>query len=258
MIEMLVVIAVMGILVAAAAPIVVQQVDQQRIADTRDAIVRINQGLWGTRESPGFVGELGQLPAALADLTTQGAQPAGTIATQNGVRMGWTGPYVDLGFNAASALLDRWGTPYLFSTGGGLLAGQIRSQGPDRINGTADDLTYPTTALVATGTLMVNLDVWHVGGGAYATNPSYAADTAQSTSVTVYYSNAGVQATRVQTTSAGSSPPFTFLGLHRGNHAVVVSSTFKGASPALTTSVVVFVEGNGSQTAVDLYLGGPG
>jgi type II secretory pathway pseudopilin PulG len=258
MIEMLVVIAVMGILMAAAAPIVVQQVDQMRIADTRDAIVRINQGLWGSREAPGFVGELGQLPAALVDLTTQGGLPSGTTATQNGVRIGWTGPYVDLGFNAGSALLDRWGSPYLFSTGSGLLAGQIRSLGPDRINGTADDLTYPTTALLATGTLIVNLNVWHVGGGAYATNPSYAADTAQATSVTVYYSNVGLQASTVQVTAAGSSPPFTFPAVHRGNHAVVVSSTFKGASPPLTTSVVVFVEGNGSQTALDVYLGGPG
>jgi type II secretory pathway pseudopilin PulG len=258
MIEMLVVIAVMGILVAAAAPIVVQQVDQQRVADTRDAIVRLNQGMWGTREAPGFVGELGRLPTALTELTTQGALPAGTTATQNGVRIGWTGPYVDLGFNAASALRDRWGTPYLFSTGSGLLAGQIRSPGPDRSNNTADDLTYPTTALVATGTLIVNLNVWHVGGGAYATNPAFAADPAQATSVTLYYANAGLQATTVQSSGAGSSPPFTFAGLHRGNHAVVVSSTFKGASPALTTSAVVFVEGNGSQTAVDVYLGGPG
>ena len=258
LIEVMVVIAVIGLLFAAASPIVVQQIDQQRTADTRDAMVRMHRGIWGTREAPGFVADLGRLPAALSELTAQGALPAATTATPNSVRMGWGGPYLSLGFDVASALKDRWGSPYLYSVGAGLAAGQIRSVGPDRTNGTPDDITYPTTAYAAAGTLIVNLHVWHVGKSVYATNPNLASDIAQATTVTIYSSNGGAQTSTAQATTAAVSPPFVFVGLHRGYHAVVSTSTFKSASPALSTSAVVFVEGNSAQTTVDIYLGGPG
>jgi type II secretory pathway pseudopilin PulG len=256
--EVIVVIAVIGLLFGAAAPVVVQQIDQQRIDETRASMVRVQQAIWGTREAPGFVSDLGRLPTALSELTTQGALPAATTSTQNSVRMGWAGGYVNLGFDASSALKDRWGTSFLFSTGSGLAAGQIRSAGPDRTGGTADDITYPTAAVTATGTLIVNVHIWHTGKGVYATNPVYSTDSSQSTTVTVYYANSGAQASTAQSTTNAVSPPFAFTGVHRGYHAVVASSTFKSASPALSTSVVVWVEGNGSQNTVDVYLGGPG
>ena len=74
----------------------------------------------------------------------------------------------------------------------------------------------------------------------------------------VYSSNSGAETSSTQSTTSMVNPPFTFTGIHRGHHAVTASSTFKSASPALTTSTVVFVEGNSQQNTVDVYLGGPG
>ncbi len=258
LIELIVVMAVMGILLGAAAPIAVQQIDQQRDTETRDAMIDLHTAIWGTRDAAGFVADVGRLPASLAELTARGTLPVATTATQNSVRMGWNGPYAKVGFDAASVLKDRWGENYLFSTASGLLAGQVGSKGPDRLQASIDDITYPAAAYVATGTLRVNLHVWHTGKGVYATNPALAADPLQVTTVRVYWSNVGVQTSTLLTTNAGTSPPFVFAGIHRGHHAVVASSTFKGASPALSTSAVVLIEGNAQQSTVDLYLGGPG
>ena len=258
LLELIVVMAVMGILLGAAAPLAVQQIDQQRSSDTRDAMVNLHTAMWGASDAAGFVADIGRLPTALTELVARGALPVATTATQNGIRMGWNGTYVKVGFDAGSVLKDGWGEPYLFGAGSGLLAGQIGSKGPDRLQGTIDDITYPAAVYSATGTLRVNLHVWHTGKGVYATNPILAADPAQVTTVSVYWSNVGVQASTVLTTNAGTSPPFVFANIHRGQHAVVASSTFKGAAPALSASVAVNVEGNAQQTTVDLYLGGPG
>ena len=47
---------------------------------------------------------------------------------------GWRGPYVKRLPN------DPWGTPYVYQTGTGGAAYQVRSAGPDRTAGTADDV----------------------------------------------------------------------------------------------------------------------
>jgi len=256
LIEVIVVIAVISILAAMAVPYAVKIIDQSREEATKKEMGDLYSAIIGDPRIPtgGFVADVGRLPANIAELNTrtagpspppQGAAGGGLL----GVKVGWYGPYVNAGFDPAGYLGDAWGTAYRYGVAPDG-AGQIRSPGPDRAFGSADDLVYPPNAVIPTGRLLVNLYVWDTTAGLYRLNPAAAQATAMG--VTFYHSNNGIQAG--VSTALPLAPPYSFNGYHAGLHAVTGTCTLVGSPGAATGQAVVYVPGNNQQAQVNLYL----
>jgi hypothetical protein len=233
----------------AAVYLMAGRVDATRTAKTRADLV---ETFGGTMR---FVADVGRLPASLGELTSRGSLPATTTAT-GGVQIGWAGPYVWKGFDAGALAKDRWGRSLRYGAGDGLLAGQLASAGADGSFGTTDDINYPTGATTATGSLRLDLVILNVETGDYDTNPTFASDEAQATSATLYYPSAGVETSTTIATSLAQNPPYTFASVPRGAHALVVTSAYHGASPAMTTTVIVPTQGNGVADRATVRLAG--
>jgi prepilin-type N-terminal cleavage/methylation domain-containing protein len=248
LIEVIVVIAVISILAAMAVPYGVRIIDQSREAATKKEMEDLYNAIIGDPKIPtaGYLGNRGSLPANLSMLNTQGTQ-VGPTTGMLGVRYGWSGPYVNAGFDPAGYLSDGWGTNYAWNSPA---AGQIRSAGPDRAIGTADDLIYPPYPVIVIGNLLLNLYVWDTTAGLYRLNPAAAQVTAMG--VTFYYSNNGSQASVSRTLPL--APPYSFNGYHAGLHAVTGTCTLVGSPGAATGQAVVYVPGNNQQAQVNLYL----
>ncbi len=254
LLEVVVVIAVLSILASVAVPFAAQVINQSREENTRKEMEQLQAAIAGDPgvPTPGYVGDMGRLPTALAQLDTRGAQPAGGTGTL-GVRVGWFGPYMNSGFDAAAYLTDAWGTPYAYGNPG---TGQIRSAGPDRAMGTADDIILPPNPVAATGSLLVNLYVWSStpAPGQFILNPQPAAFPGMTATVVFHYSNGGVEAQAAGGTPSG--PPYAFgvpLGFHSGFHAVTASVRLP-PDPATATQAVVYLPGGNQQTQLSLYL----
>jgi len=253
LIEVIVVIAVISILAAMAVPYAVKIIDQSREEATKKQMEEIHRAIMGDPKGPtaGYLGDMGRLPTAppaavLTNLNTQGTQAIPSTGTL-GVKYGWYGPYVKIGYSAGAYLVDGWGTPLVYNSPG---AGQITSFGPNRVAGGGDDIVYPSSPVVPTGRLLVNLQVWDVAAGLYRLNPAPAQVTAMG--VTFYYSNNGTQ------TSVSAvlplAPPFSFTGYHAGLHAVTGTCQLVGSPAAVTGQAVVYIPENNQQTILNLYL----
>jgi general secretion pathway protein G len=153
LLELVVVIAVVGILAAALTPAVIQQVVDARIEETREELAALHAGMVGNpgQSDFGFVGHVGRLPSSLQELVTPGAIPGYTTGTARAIGMGWRGPYVNIGASPTDFLLDGFGRPYV------LADGRVRSAGPDGLANTADDLVYPPSAPRIGGDVNVTL-----------------------------------------------------------------------------------------------------
>ncbi|MHB1011347.1 MAG: prepilin-type N-terminal cleavage/methylation domain-containing protein [Desulfobacteria bacterium] len=256
LIEVIVVIAVISILAAMAVPYAVKIIDQSREGATKKEMEDLYNAIIGDPKIPtgGFVADVGRLPAGIAELNTRTAGPSppplglpgGGLL---GVKIGWYGPYVNAGFDPAGYLSDAWGTAYRYGVAPDG-AGQIRSAGPDRAFGSADDMVYPPNAVIYTGRLLVNLYVWDTTAGLYRLNPAAAQATAMG--VTFYYSNNGSQAGVSVTLPL--APPYSFNGYHAGLHAVTGTCQLVGSPGAAAGQAVVYVPGNNQQAQVNLYL----
>ncbi len=119
LIEVLLVVAILGILAAVVVGNFGQHGETARINATRASIAAI-----GTQVDV-FQLDTGRLPNSLDDLINQ---PGGVA--------NWNGPYIRGG---ASALQDAWGTPFTYRREGNSY--QIISAGPDGQMGTGDDIT---------------------------------------------------------------------------------------------------------------------
>lgn len=256
LIEVIVVIAVISILAAMAVPYAVKIIDQSREAATKKEMEDLYNAILGDPKIPtgGFVADVGRLPANITELNTrtagpspppQGAPGGGLL----GVKVGWYGPYVNAGFDQVGYTSDAWGTAYRYGVAPDL-AGQIRSAGPDRAFGNADDLVFPPYQVIPTGKLLVSLYVWDNTAGLYRLNPAPAQVTAMG--ATFYYSNNGSQASVSMTFPL--PPPYAFTGYHAGLHAVTGTCTLVGSPGAATGQAVVYVPGNNQQAQVNLYL----
>jgi len=256
LIEVIVVIAVISILAAMAVPYAVKILDQSREEATRKQLEEIHRTILGDPKGPtaGFLGDMGALPAALDRLNTQGTQPGRTYGPL-GVKHGWDGPYVKMGYSGGAYLVDGWGTNLAYNNPG---AGQIRSAGPDRVLGTADDLTYPSSSVVPGGRLLVNLYVWRTDNTSsqYVLNPQPGSFPGMAASVQLFYSVNGARS--AVPLSAGippgpSGPPYTLGPTHTGFHEVIATSTLP-PDPAVSGRAVVYIPENNQQTQVNLYL----
>ncbi|NJD61555.1 MAG: prepilin-type N-terminal cleavage/methylation domain-containing protein [Deltaproteobacteria bacterium] len=251
LIEVIIAIAIISILASMAVPYAAQLIDKSREESTRKEMENLYSTILGDPKIPtgGTVGDMGRLPNNLAELNVRGAQPLGSTGLL-GVKFGWFGPYVNAGFDPQGYRNDAWGTGYAYGNPG---AGQIRSAGPDRTMGTADDLIYPPNAVTFTGRLLVNLYVWDAGAGMYRLNPQPAAVTQMG--VTFYYSSNGSQGSvSITVPPSAAGPPYSFNGFHAGLHAVTGTCQLAGSPSAATGQAVVYVPGNNQQAQLSLYL----
>jgi general secretion pathway protein G len=256
LIEVIVVIAIVSILASMALPFVVKVIDQAREESTRKQMQDLDQAILGDPKGPtaGYVGDMGALPAALDRLNTQGAQAARSYGPL-GVKYGWDGPYAKIGFNPGAYAVDGWGTSLAYGNPG---AGQIRSAGPDRTMGTADDLIYPASAVVASGRILVNLYVWRTDNtiSQYVLNPQPGAFPGMQVAVQAYYSLNGARSP--VPLSAGippgpAGPPYTMGPIHSGFHEVFATCTLP-PNPQVSGQAVLYVPANNQQTQLNLYL----
>jgi hypothetical protein len=230
-----VVIAVIGILVAAATPAVVQRIMDSRIEQTRAEAQALYDGMVGkpTESRFGFVGDLGRLPASFTELAQRGSLPAYTTSTTRGVGMGWRGPYVNIGITADDYLTDAFGRAYT-----GASSGQVRSAGPDGVAGNTDDIVYPPAAPRIAGT--VTATVKTITGGKTIVDPAgYRVD--------LFYTNGGVESSLADTAA-----PFSFSNVPMGVHAIRVVRTVNPQAGAVVAQDTIVVRPS-STTAVELW-----
>jgi prepilin-type N-terminal cleavage/methylation domain-containing protein len=252
LIEVIIAIAILSILASMAVPYAAKLIDKSREESTRKEMEELYNIILGDPKIPtgGTVGDMGRLPNNLTELNTRGSQPLGSTGLL-GVKFGWFGPYVNTGFDPQGYRNDAWGTAYAYGNPG---AGQIRSAGPDRVLGNADDLIFPPNAVTFTGGLLVNLFVWDSSTSQFILNPKRAAFPSMSATVTLYYSNNGVQTLSAITVPPPADPPYSFNGFHAGMHAVTGTLRLSGSGPTVSGQAVVYVPGNNQQAQLGLYL----
>jgi prepilin-type N-terminal cleavage/methylation domain-containing protein len=235
LLELVVVIAVIGILVAAVTPSVVQQIMDSRIAETRLEAQSLYEGMVGKPAEGrfGFVGDLGRLPTSFTELAQPGSLPAFTTSTTRAVGMGWRGPYVNIGTTANDYLTDAFGRAYT-----GASSGQVRSAGPDGVAGNADDIIYPPAAPVIGGTVTATVKTIS-GGKTLVDQPGYRVD--------LFYANGGVE-----TSLADTAAPFSFSNVPMGVHAIRVVQTVNPGAGTVVAQDTIVVRPS-TTTAVELW-----
>jgi len=235
LLELVVVIAVIGILVAAVTPSVVQRIMDGRIEETRAEAQALYDGMVGkpAESQFGFVGDLGRLPTSFAELAQRGSLPVYTTSTTRGIGMGWRGPYVNIGTTANDYLTDAFGRAYA-----GAASGQVRSAGPDGIAGNADDIVYPPAAPAIGGT--VTATVKTITGGKTIVDPAgYRVD--------LFYANGGLE-----TSLADAAAPFSFSNVPMGVHAIRVVKTVNPQAGSIVAQDTIVVRPS-STTAAELW-----
>jgi prepilin-type N-terminal cleavage/methylation domain-containing protein len=261
LIEVIVVIAVISILAAMAVPYAVKIIDQSREEATKKQMEEIHRAIMGDPKTPtaGYLGDMGALPATLTLLNTQGTQPASTtVGSPTGlgiVRYGWQSKYVKIGFSAGAYLVDGWGKPLVYNSPG---AGQITSYGPNGASGGGDDIIYPSSPVVPTGSLQVNLYVWRTDNttSQYILNPQPGSFSGMQVNVRMDYSVNGARSTTPLTKSIPSlsvGPPYTLGPTHSGFHEVIATCTLP-PNAQTTGQTVVYIPENNQQAQVNLYL----
>jgi prepilin-type N-terminal cleavage/methylation domain-containing protein len=234
LLEIVVVVAVIGILAAAIAPSIIQQIMDTRVQGTRDEVEAISTAMTGTPANNqfGFAGDIGRLPATLQELASAGSLPAFTTNTVRNIGMGWRGPYINTGSSAADYLTDGFGRAYTLS------AGQVRSAGPDGAMNTADDIIYPPSAPDVTGEVAVTVKT--ISGGKTVVDPAgYRVD--------LYYPSNGTEAALSDTAA-----PFSFNNVPMGARALRVVKTSNPNAGSIVAQDTIVVR-PGSTTAAELW-----
>ncbi|MFH1007982.1 MAG: prepilin-type N-terminal cleavage/methylation domain-containing protein [Candidatus Latescibacterota bacterium] len=251
LIEVVVVLAIMGILAGVLIPSVFRQIERARETATQEEVEYIHRAIVGDPKAKnyGYLGDAGSLPATLSDLLTQ---PVGIplhsdstngIPNKHGVRRGWRGPYLNLRYND---LLDAWGTPYRYGQPPDG-AGRIRSAGQDKTFDNTDDIVFPLHAVVTEGTLLAAVFVNGIP------NP-------QDTWVTVYSTADGQQdSVGTQSTNDVGFDGFAFT-IPQGIQVVEVTQTSQvkgvggGTIPTSVTQWVNAAVPANSQVNIEIYL----
>lgn len=158
LIEIIVCIAVFGILLGTMIPLSIQITAKQREQQSLDELAELKAAIVGdphviadgTRLSFGYLGDMGNLPASLEDLYKKGAQPAFSFDSTKKIGAGWNGPYIapEIVEHIETLKTDAFGndydyttTPFTDSTVGATAEGRIRSKGRDGTSATSDDLS---------------------------------------------------------------------------------------------------------------------
>jgi general secretion pathway protein G len=119
LIEVLLVVAILGILAAVVVGNFSKHGEKARIKATRASIAAI------ATQIDVYQLDTGRYPASLDNLLTSSGEP------------NWSGPYIRGG---RESLVDAWGTPFSYrSSGDGTY--KVTSAGPDLSLGSGDDIT---------------------------------------------------------------------------------------------------------------------
>jgi len=235
LLELVVVIAVLGILAGAVSPAVVQRVMEARVESTQAEAQVLYEAMVGrpAESQFNFVGDIGRLPATFQELAEAGSLPSYTTGTVRNIGMGWRGPYVNSGTSAGDYLTDAFGRAYT-----GAASGQVRSAGPDGVANNADDIVYPPSAPVISGS--VTITVKTVQGVKTVVDPAgYRAD--------LYYVSNGVE-----TSLTDAVAPFSFANVPMGLHAVQIVKTGSPQAGSIVSGDTLVVR-PGSTTAAELW-----
>ena len=128
LVELVVVVAILAILAAAIVPLVSQYAADARVTATQASLTEIRNAIMGTTNAPGYLGDTGQLPAAMRDLFVQ---PAGMPAFDRDTSRGWRGPYL-LSSGATYPRTDAYGQvgdPAVLDAWGNAIVLQVPSAG---------------------------------------------------------------------------------------------------------------------------------
>jgi len=235
LLELVVVLAVIGILAAAISPAVVQRIMDGRIEATRVEAQALHEAIVGkgSENRFGFVGDIGRLPTSFQELAQVGGLPVYTTSSFRNIGMGWRGPYVNTGVTANDYLTDAFGRPYT-----GASSGQVRSAGPDGVSGNADDIVHPPAAPMIAGNVTVTVKTMQ--GAKTIVDPS-------GYRVELFYASSGAQASLTDTTA-----PFSFSNVPMGLHAVRVVKTANPNAGSVVSQDTITVR-PGSTTASELW-----
>jgi general secretion pathway protein G len=209
LLELVVIIAVIGILAAAVTPTVMNQIMDTRVSATEAEARALYESMVGAPASDGtrfgFVGDIGRLPTTLQELAAPSGLPSYATGNTRSIGMGWRGPYINSGTSPNDYQRDAFGRNYVVNSG------QVRSYGPDGVANNSDDIVYPPSAPVVTGTVAITVKT--ITGGKTIVDPAgYRVD--------LYYANGGTESV-----VADSASPFTFANVPMGLHAVRVIKT---------------------------------
>ncbi len=117
LIELVIIIAVLGILAAVAVPRFASMATSSKQAATKDELNTLKRAITGNPAATaggeyvdrGFEGDIGYPPSRLQDLV---AKPDSISTYDKFTRLGWNGPYVDSSNGAY--LKDAWGSNYVY------------------------------------------------------------------------------------------------------------------------------------------------
>jgi len=118
LIEVLLVVAILGILAAVVVGNFGQHGNKARISATRASIAAISTQI------DVYQLDTGRFPASLDNLLTSSGEP------------NWSGPYLKGG---KESIVDAWGTPFSYKVEGGSF--KVSSAGADLQAGSGDDIT---------------------------------------------------------------------------------------------------------------------
>ncbi len=169
LVEIIVILAVIGILAAIAVPMALRIFQVTTEQATRDEMDNIKKAIIGDpqklqssfRSNFGFLGDIGCLPTVLDRLLTAGALPTPfTFDSSKQAGAGWNGPYIT-GSVGEIFTKDQWGNDYTYTPAAGgcpPLNATLTSNGPDGTFSTSDDiilsvLSTDTTATTVRGTV---------------------------------------------------------------------------------------------------------
>jgi prepilin-type N-terminal cleavage/methylation domain-containing protein len=185
LVELLVVMAIIGLLSAGAILYVTNIINNNRFDATVSQIEKLKNAIIGDptlitnniRTDFGYVGDMGRLPANFNELIAQGVQPAWNPATQ----CGWHGPYIRSNFqeDANAYQRDGWANNFNYNN----TTGVITSLGSDGVAGGADFAADVNSEVL--NTLITNSIIVKVfdGRGNPATNAT----------ITVFFPSNGTQ-----------------------------------------------------------------
>jgi type II secretory pathway pseudopilin PulG len=226
---------VVGIMAAAIAPAVMQQMVDSRVEETRNEARALHEAMLGKagENRYGFVGDIGRLPNSFQELAQGSSLPPYTTNTFRSVGMGWRGPYINAGVTANDYLTDAFARPYT-----GAASGQVRSAGPDGVAGNADDIVFPPNAPVVSGHVVVTVKT--IISNRTVVDPA-------GYRVELFYASSGAEASLSDTVG-----PYSFSNVPMGIHAVrVVKATNPNAGSVVSQDTIAVRAG--STSAAELW-----
>ena len=112
LIELVMVIALLGILAAVAIPVVGSIIDSSKSTATEEEMLRLARAISGSenQHDRGFEGDVGFVPSSLSDLA---AKPGSVSVWDPFLDLGWNGPYIESSAN--KYLTDAWEQAYVYN-----------------------------------------------------------------------------------------------------------------------------------------------